>query len=679
VTIGGKPATIISLVPVRYLIEVQAPQQPAQGRYDLEVTVKGVTVREPGAVTYFGVNNASVILTIDRSGSMGTAKMAAAREAARQFVDLMQAGDGIGVVSFDHVIETPLSLTTIAEAPLPSAFLFSDSMETGASRWIAAPPWGLTSVARNSAQAWTDSPAGNYANNTNSALEIATPIAIPASMTAPALMFWHRYDIENGFDRGEVEISANNGVTWQRLRSFTGTALGWRREMISLDAYRGQTVRVRFRLVTNAFGVRDGWYIDDVALGPAWDDVRARAQAAIDTLNSRGATSIGGGLQRSQHLLTSANPAIPRAIVLLSDGQENTSPYVADVLPPIRDAQTTVHTIGVGQDADQRLMLSIAAQTGGTYNYAPTPDQLARIYNTISGNVSNRQTLATANGSVAPSAVVTQEVTIDPSIAEATFWVGWTNPGIGVALTLQMPSGVSIDPATPTTNSDVVYVSGDTYAYYRVRTPTLTPGVWRMRVSRAASSPGIVAAEALPSEVAGEEHLEPEVENGIAPVDSLREARSVEPDEPAAPPALPASTDEPFVVRATARADLTLGFYPDKTEYLTTEPIIGFVTLADDAPITGANVLLSVQYPGQTTPFTVPMHDDGLHGDGAAGDGVYAVLLLGPREPGTVTFTVTASGSSRQGEPFVRQAELSTFIVANPNPYTLVHLPLVAR
>lgn len=324
-------------------------------------------------------------------------------------------------------------------------------------------------------------------------------------------------------------------------------------------------------------------------------------------------------------------------------------------------------------------MTLVLLQVDGTPGATPRGIAgLGIVVRNASGAISNRQTLATANGSIAPGDVVTQEVTIDPSIAEATFWVSWTNPDAGVVLTLQTPSGVSIDPATPTTNSDVVYVSGGTYAYYRVRASTLTPGVWRMRVSRAASSPGIVAADAPPFEVAGEEHLEPEVENGIAPVDSLLEARSVEPDEPAAPPALPA-TDEPFVVRATARADLTLGFYPDKTEYLTTEPIIGFVTLADDAPITGANVLLSVQYPGQTMPFAVPMHDDGLHGDGAAGDGVYAVLLLGPREPGMVTFTVTASGSSRQGEPFVRQAELSTFIAANPNPYTLVHLPLVAR
>jgi hypothetical protein len=676
VTIGGKPATIISITPLRYLLKVQAPPQPARGRYDLEVTIRGFTAKEPGAVTYFGVDNVSVILTIDRSGSMAGNKMVAAREASRQFVDLMQAGDGIGIVGFNDGVVMPLNLTTILDSPPQSAFLFSDDMESGADQWNAQASWGLTSTARNSAWAWTDSPSGNYANNTNSALTIATPIAIPASMSNPALMFWHRYDIASP-DRGEVEISTNNGATWQRLRLFTGTATSWRREVIRLDDYRGQTIRMRFRLVTDAFGVRDGWYIDDVTIGPEWDDVRARAQAAIDTLNSRGATSIGGGLQSSQRMLDTANPDLPRVIILLSDGQENTRPFVADVLPQIRAAQTTVHTIGLGRDADQQLMLSIAAQTGGTYNYAPTPEQLSGIYNTISGAVSNRQTLVTASGRVAPGGVVTQEVTIDRSISEATFWVGWTRTDTRLNLTLQTPSGGSIDPRTPRVNPNVVYVSGANYAYYRVRTPTLVPGVWRMRISRAAATPAIASETTLPFEVGVEEQSTSEVETETAPVNAPPEERTTEATATTTQP--DSTNDEPFTVQALARADLTLDVALAKTVYLTTEPIVCFVILADDAPITGATVSLSVLYPGQTTPFVVPMRDDGLHGDGAANDGVYAAYLSGSGEPGTVTFTVEATGSNRAGEPFTRRSELSTFIAAGSTPRQVVHLPLVVR
>jgi hypothetical protein len=51
--------------------------------------------------------------------------------------------------------------------------------------------------------------------------------------------------------------------------------------------------------------------------------------------------------------------------------------------------------------------------------------------------------------------------------------------------------------------------------------------------------------------------------------------------------------------------------------YLTTEPMICIVTLADNAPITGATVVLTVTLPGQPVALTLPLYDDGRHGDGA--------------------------------------------------------------
>jgi Mg-chelatase subunit ChlD len=697
VTVGGKPATIINMTPTRYAMEIQAPPQTGSGRYDLTVSIKGATATEAGAVSYNGASNANVILTLDRSGSMSTDnKMLAAHNAARQFVDLMQVGDGIGVVGFDDRETTAFPLTMITDPPPLSSMIFADTMESGAGKWIPDPPWGLTSVAYRGSAAWTDSPAGNYANNANSVLAIADPIVLPASLTTPALSFWHRYDIENYFDYGRVEVSTDNGATWQSLAAYTGANTTWSRAVIDLSAYRGQTIRLRFRLTTNAYLTRDGWYIDDVTVGPKWVDARADAIAAIGTLTPRGSTSIGGGLQRSQQLLSASAPGRTRAIVLLSDGQENTAPYVSDVLPQIRASQITVHTIGLGTDADQQLMLSIAAQTGGTYNYAPRPDQLASIYNTISGAVSNRQTLITTDGTIAAGATATRDVTVDSSVSEATFWVSWTNAGAGVTFSLQTPGGTTIDAASAAANNDIDYVGGSIYAYYRVRAPTLTPGVWRILLSRAAASsatiidePTVATSEPLVERPA-DGFVEPEhdvtpdlspdpAERVIEPepvAQSTPAEHVVEPDSVAQPAA---TGDEPFVARVLARASLTMGFYLGKMAYLTTEPMICIVTLADNAPITGATVVLTVTLPGQPVALTLPLYDDGRHGDGAAGDGVYATTFIGPFTPGTATFRVVASGRSSAGEPFTRQGELSTYVATNPDPYTFVHLPLVVR
>jgi Mg-chelatase subunit ChlD len=697
VTVGGKPATIINMTPTRYAMEIQAPPQTGSGRYDLTVSIKGATATEAGAVSYNGASNANVILTLDRSGSMSTDnKMLAAHNAARQFVDLMQVGDGIGVVGFDDRETTAFPLTMITDPPPLSSMIFADTMESGAGKWIPDPPWGLTSVAYRGSAAWTDSPTGNYANNANSILAIADPLAIPASLSAPALSFWHRYDIENYFDYGRVEVSTDNGATWRSLATYTGINTTWSRAVIDLSPYRGQTIRLRFRLTTDASVTRDGWYIDDVTVGPKWVDARADAIAAIGTLTPRGSTSIGGGLQRSQQLLSASAPGRTRAIVLLSDGQENTAPYVSDVLPQIRASQITVHTIGLGTDADQQLMLSIAAQTGGTYNYAPRPDQLASIYNTISGAVSNRQTLITTDGTIAAGATATRDVTVDSSVSEATFWVSWTNAGAGVTFSLQTPGGTTIDAASAAANNDIDYVGGSIYAYYRVRAPTLTPGVWRILLSRTAASsatiidePTVATSEPLverPADgfVEPEHDVTPDLSPDPAerviepePVAQPTPAKHVVEPEPVAQPA--ATGDEPFVARVLARASLTMGFYLGKMAYLTTEPMICIVTLADNAPITGATVVLTVTLPGQPVALTLPLYDDGRHGDGAAGDGVYATTFIGPFTPGTATFSVIASGRSSASEPFIRQGELSTYIATNPDPYTFVHLPLVVR
>lgn len=679
VSIGNQPATIVSVTPNRFILEVQAPPQPTSGSYDLTVTVKGNSVTAPSAVSYIGTDpNADVILTLDRSGSMSiNNKMLAAHTAARQFVDLMQIGDGIGVVGFDNLVTTAFPLTTITPPPPSTSFVFADDLEAGTALWTAAAPWGVSSVAHSGAAAWADSPNGNYANNTNSILAVTAPIMLPVPLATPVLTFWQRYDIEYGYDAGYVEISLDNGATWQRRATYTGNQSDWARAVIDLSAYRAQTIRLRFRLTSDSSVTRDGWYIDDIRIGPAFSDARADAMAAIDTLTSRGSTSIGGGLQRSYQLLQNAAPGRPRAIILLSDGQENWAPYVADVLPQIRASQITVHTIGLGSDADQQQLLSIAAQTGGTYNYAPRPDQLAGIYNTVSGAVSNRQTLITSNGTVAAGAIETRDVQIDSSITDATFWVSWPNSNAQVSLTLDTPAGTRIDAGQAGVNTGIDYVNGTTYAYYRVRVPTLTPGLWRLRISRPAAPTGPAAIGTPPAPTG------PVIEQPARVPDApiVPDAQALPPKGTEALTPLPpsVSADEPFVARVLAKTDLTLGFYPGKLTYLTTESIDCIVTLADQAPILGATVTLTAWLPDQPAPVSLLLYDDGVHNDGAAGDGVYATSLFAPLAPGTATFTVVASGATRTGEPFIRQAEFSTFLAANPNPRTFIRLPSVTR
>jgi hypothetical protein len=69
-----------------------------------------------------------------------------------------------------------------------------------------------------------------------------------------------------GSDDGFLEIS-NGSEFWWPLMSYFGSGGGWYQEVLSLGAYRGQTVQLRYRFISGYSSTAEGWYIDDVEAG----------------------------------------------------------------------------------------------------------------------------------------------------------------------------------------------------------------------------------------------------------------------------------------------------------------------------------------------------------------------------------------------------------------------------
>jgi len=170
---------------------------------------------------------------------------------------------------------------------------FSDDVE-GTAQWTAGTPWATTDTASQSAtHAWTDSPGGYYAHDTNAALTMTTAIDLSAA-TSPQLVFWHKHALEGGFDFGFVEISTD-GSTWTQLASYTGIA-AWKREQIAIpDAFKTSTVKIRFRLLTDKSIVMDGWFIDDVTVAEPANPVPDLTAGAA-TVSSLGLSWVPNGI-----------------------------------------------------------------------------------------------------------------------------------------------------------------------------------------------------------------------------------------------------------------------------------------------------------------------------------------------------------------------------------------------
>jgi hypothetical protein len=104
----------------------------------------------------------------------------------------------------------------------------------------------------------------------------------------------------------------------------------------------------------------------------------ATARAAANGISFGGSTSIGAGLQLGFSLLPP--PGVPRSLVLLSDGFENTAP-MADAVLAGAPANVPVHTVALGMASDQVLLQHIATLAGGTYHFSPDELGLFDIYN----------------------------------------------------------------------------------------------------------------------------------------------------------------------------------------------------------------------------------------------------------------------------------------------------------
>lgn len=157
--------------------------------------------------------------------------------------------------------------------------IFADNADN-TTEWSGG--WGVSnSVFYTPSGSIHDSPNGDYQDQDVNTMELNTPIdltnAISANMT-----FWTRWEIEEGWDYVQLQASTNGTSGWTPLcgrytvigngNQDTGNPLwdgfqtDWVQEEINLQDYLGQTVYLRFRLVSDQAVHEDGFYYDDVII-----------------------------------------------------------------------------------------------------------------------------------------------------------------------------------------------------------------------------------------------------------------------------------------------------------------------------------------------------------------------------------------------------------------------------
>lgn len=199
------------------------------------------------------------------------------------------------------------------------------------------------------------------------------------------------------------------------------------------------------------------------------------ATSAIMALVASGNTNITAGLNTSSGMLTSS--ANPKAIVLLSDGEYNVGGDPLNSLPPLQ-----VYTIALGNNGQIQTLQQIASQTGGTFHLAPTPFDLADIYNEIIGQTQVANVIANQKQTVPQNNFWTLSATVASGTPEATFSISWTD--WSVKYTSGTPTGSEINVSLRDPNGNTIkptpFATGNGFVVFKIQSPAA--GIWQAAI-----------------------------------------------------------------------------------------------------------------------------------------------------------------------------------------------------
>lgn len=108
---------------------------------------------------------------------------------------------------------------------------------------------------------------GRYSANASGSIQ-SPPIILPSLANASArinLYLRESYELESYHDKGLVQVSADNGVTWKTVSTRTGRS-DWRTSVINVSEYAGKTIRVAFRIAADQSNNYNGWSVEQLSV-----------------------------------------------------------------------------------------------------------------------------------------------------------------------------------------------------------------------------------------------------------------------------------------------------------------------------------------------------------------------------------------------------------------------------
>lgn len=329
----------------------------------------------------------------------------------------------------------------------------------------------------------------------------------------------------------------------------------------------------------------------------------------IGAITASGMTSIGAGVAVAL-LGFGSGSGNDRAILLLSDGLQNTAPMVEEVEGFL--GATKVSVIGFGTDAqiDGPLLSRVAREHGGDFTRAVDGLTLRKFFGLSFGNIFENGALSDPDHVLPANANESQPHEFEVCGEERiTIVVGWDNPGAPLRARIRTPSGRLLS------ERDIETARGLTWLFWRIPLPDEgeRDGVWTAVVER------VPPGEFGPPPATLKYFLLVTCAGGprFSYIASQRRVYTGDTIHPRVRLAYANGTTPPAKVELTIEGPgVALGQlvaeYGLTPPALNADPVASFHATLQDIERDAGGTL-----PVQTRTVTVPLFDDGDHDDGA--------------------------------------------------------------
>lgn len=220
-------------------------------------------------------------------------------------------------------------------------------------------------------------------------------------------------------------------------------------------------------------------------LGTGFD--LAPVTTAIQNLQPAGATSIGDGVALGRNTLNPAAGFTHKAMVVFTDGIENTPLYIADVSGSIND-RTFAIGLGTAQQVSVGALTALANSTGGRLllsgQLSPSIDdyfRLSKFFLQVLAGVTNTNVVTDPSGYLAPGMKVRIPFVLNDTDIDSSVILLTDIPAI--RFSIESPAGDVMDPAQATALG-ATFAVGTNMSYYRFTLPLplgakpAHPGTW---------------------------------------------------------------------------------------------------------------------------------------------------------------------------------------------------------